>query len=83
VFSRDQPVSANDFFTSQAARFLARAELPAAPRGLLAMGPGYVGGFLAHQRAVETPDVQTQHHAVSADSVGGPSACRSPASPVR
>ena len=33
-------------------------------RGLLAMGAGYVGGFLRTNEAVETPDVQTAHHAV-------------------
>src|SRR5205814_2544959 len=41
-------------------------------RGLLAMGAGYVGGFLRTNEAVETPDVQTHIMLFSADALGGP-----------
>ena len=41
-------------------------------QGLLAMGAGYVGGFLRTNEAVETPDVQTHIMLFSADAIGGP-----------
>ena len=57
--------------TSCAASSPART-ISSAGRGLLAMGAGYVGGFLRTNEAVETPDVQTHIMLFSADAIGGP-----------
>jgi choline dehydrogenase len=72
VFRAKQPVSANDFFTSKLRGLLAGADYLLRRRGLLAMGAGYVGGFLRTNEAVETPDVQTHIMLFSADAIGGP-----------
>ena len=72
VFRVQQPVSANDFFSSKLRGFLAGANYVFRRRGLLAMGAGYVGGFLRTNEAVETPDVQTHIMLFSADAIGGP-----------
>jgi choline dehydrogenase len=72
VFRATQPVSANDFFTSRLRGLLAGANYLLRRRGLLAMGAGYVGGFLRTNDAVATPDVQTHIMLFSADTIGGP-----------
>jgi choline dehydrogenase len=72
VFRATQPVSANDFFTSKLRGLLAGANYMLRRRGLLAMGAGYVGGFLRSNDAVATPDVQTHIMLFSADTIGGP-----------
>src|SRR4029077_14826955 len=72
VFRATQPVSANDFFTNMLRGFAAGLRYALTRRGLLAMGAGYVGGFLRTNDAVETPDVQTHIMLFSADAIGGP-----------
>ena len=72
VYRSKQPVSANDFFSNKLRGFLAGANYLFRRRGLLAMGAGYVGGFLRTNEAVETPDVQTHIMLFSADAIGGP-----------
>src|SRR5262249_6321798 len=72
VYRAKQPVSANDFFSNKLRGFLAGANYLVRRRGLLAMGAGYVGGFLRSNEAVETPDVQTHIMLFSADTIGGP-----------
>jgi choline dehydrogenase len=72
VFRCTQPVSANDFFTSKLRGLAAGLRYAFSRRGLLAMGAGYVGGFLRTNEAVETPDVQTHIMLFSADAIGGP-----------
>jgi choline dehydrogenase len=72
VFRAKRPVSANDFFSNKLRGFLAGANYLFRRRGLLAMGAGYVGGFLRTNEAVETPDVQTHIMLFSADAIGGP-----------
>ena len=72
VFRASQPVSANDFFTNRLRGLAAGLRYALTRRGLLAMGAGYVGGFLRTNDAVETPDVQTHIMLFSADAIGGP-----------
>ena len=72
VYRAKQPVSANDFFTSKLRGLSPARTICLRRRGLLAMGAGYVGGFLRTNEAVETPDVQTHIMLFSADSIGGP-----------
>src|SRR5438477_68036 len=72
VFRARQPVSANDFFTNRLRGLAAGLDYVLRRRGLLAMGAGYVGGFLRTNEAVETPDVQTHIMLFSADAIGGP-----------
>src|SRR4029078_13625003 len=71
VYRARQPVSANDFFSNKLRGFLAGANYLLRRRGLLAMGAGYVGGFLRTNEAVDTPDVQTHIMLFSADTIGG------------
>lgn len=71
VFRCTQPVSANDFFTNKLRGLAAGLRYMLSRRGLLAMGAGYVGGFLRTNDAVATPDVQTHIMLFSADTVGG------------
>src|SRR5205085_8522956 len=72
VYRATQPVSANDLFTSKLRGFAAGLRYMLRRRGLLAMGAGYVGGFLRTNGAVATPDVQTHIMLFSADTIGGP-----------
>src|SRR5207237_6614138 len=72
IFRCTQPVSANDLFTNKLRGFAAGLDYMLRRRGLLAMGAGYVGGFLRTNEAVETPDVQTHIMLFSADAIGGP-----------
>ncbi len=72
IFRCTQPVSANDFFTSRVRGLAAGLRYMLTRRGLLAMGAGYVGGFLRTNDAVATPDIQTHIMLFSADSFGGP-----------
>jgi choline dehydrogenase len=72
VFRATQPVSVNDYFTSKLRGFAAGLNYALRRRGLIAMGAGYVGGFLRSNEAVETPDVQTHIMLFSADTIGGP-----------
>ncbi len=71
IFRATQPVSANDFFTNRLRGLAAGLNFILRRKGLLAMGAGYVGGFLRTNEAVETPDVQTHIMLFSADSIGG------------
>jgi choline dehydrogenase len=72
VFRASQPVSVNDYFTNRLRGFAAGLNYALRRRGLMAMGAGYVGGFLRTNEAVETPDVQTHIMLFSADAIGGP-----------
>jgi choline dehydrogenase len=72
VFRASQPVSVNDYFTSKLRGFAAGLSYALRRRGLMAMGAGYVGGFLRSNEAVATPDVQTHIMLFSADMIGGP-----------
>src|SRR3989440_2469116 len=72
VFRAKQAVSANDFFTNKLRGLAAGLQYALRRRGLLAMGAGYVGGFLRSNDAVATPDVQTHIMLFSADAIGGP-----------
>jgi choline dehydrogenase len=72
IYRATQPVSANDLFTNRLRGFAAGLSYMLRGRGLLAMGAGYVGGFLRSNEAVETPDVQTHIMLFSADGIGGP-----------
>jgi len=72
VFRCKQPVSANDLFINKLRAFAAGLSYMLRGQGLLAMGAGYVGGFLRTNEAVETPDVQTHIMLFSADAIGGP-----------
>jgi choline dehydrogenase len=72
VYRCTQPVSVNDLFTSKLRGFAAGLRYVLRRRGLLAMGAGYVGGFLRTNDAVETPDVQCHIMLFSADTIGGP-----------
>ena len=72
VFRATLPVSANDFFTNRLRGLAAGLDYLLRRRGLLAMGAGYVGGFLRTNEAVATPDVQTHIMLFSADAIGGP-----------
>ena len=72
VYRARQPVSANDLFTNKLRGFAAGLRYMLRRNGLLAMGAGYVGGFLRTNDAVETPDVQTHIMLFSADAIGGP-----------
>jgi len=71
VFRCKQPVSANDLFTNKLRGLAAGLRYALSRRGLLAMGAGYVGGFLRTDEAVATPDVQTHIMLFSADTIGG------------
>jgi choline dehydrogenase len=72
IFRCNQPVSANDFFTNRLRGLAAGLRYALRREGLLAMGAGYVGGFLRTNEAVETPDVQTHIMLFSAEAIGGP-----------
>ena len=72
IYRATQPVSVNDYFTSKLRGFAAGVNYLLRRQGLLAMGAGYVGGFLRTNEAVETPDVQTHIMLFSADAIGGP-----------
>jgi choline dehydrogenase len=72
VFRCTQPVSVNDLFTSKLRGLAAGLRYMLRRRGLLAMGAGYVGGFLRTNDAVATPDIQTHIMLFSADTIGGP-----------
>jgi choline dehydrogenase len=72
IFRATQPVSANDLFTNKLRGFAAGLSYMLRGQGLLAMGAGYVGGFLRSNEAVATPDVQTHIMLFSADAIGGP-----------
>jgi len=72
VFRCKQPISANDLFTNKLRGLAAGLRYMLRGRGLLAMGAGYVGGFLRTNEAVATPDVQTHIMLFSADAIGGP-----------
>jgi choline dehydrogenase len=72
IYRATQPVSVNDLFTNKLRGFAAGLRYMLSRRGLLAMGAGYVGGFLRTNDAVETPDVQTHIMLFSADAIGGP-----------
>jgi choline dehydrogenase len=61
----------NDYFTSKLRGLAAGVNYVLRRKGLLAMGAGYVGGFLRTNEAVETPDVQTHIMLFSADAIGG------------
>jgi choline dehydrogenase len=71
IYRATQPVSVNDYFTSKLRGFAAGVNYLLRRQGLLAMGAGYVGGFLRTNEAVETPDVQTHIMLFSADAIGG------------
>ena len=72
VFRCTQPVSVNDLLADKLRGFGAGLRYLLRRRGLLAMGAGYVGGFLRTNDAVATPDVQTHIMLFSADTIGGP-----------
>jgi choline dehydrogenase len=72
IFRATQPVSVNDYFTNRLRGFAAGLNYALRRQGLMAMGAGYVGGFLRTNEAVETPDVQTHIMLFSADAIGGP-----------
>jgi choline dehydrogenase len=72
VYRATQPVSVNDLLANKLRGFGAALRYMLRRRGLLAMGAGYVGGFLRTNDAVETPDVQTHIMLFSADTIGGP-----------
>ena len=72
VYRATQPVSVNDLLANKLRGFAAALRYMLRRRGLLAMGAGYVGGFLRTNDAVETPDVQTHIMLFSADTIGGP-----------
>ena len=72
IFRCTQPVSANDFFSNRLRGLAAGLRYMLTRRGLLAMGAGYVGGFLRTNDAVATPDIQTHIMLFSADTFGGP-----------
>jgi choline dehydrogenase len=71
VFRASRPVSVNDLFSNKLRGFMAGVNYALRRRGLLAMGAGYVGGFLRTNDAVATPDIQTHIMLFSADAIGG------------
>src|SRR5205807_5452372 len=64
--------SVNDLLANKLRGFAAALRYMLRRRGLLAMGAGYVGGFLRTNDAAATPDVQTHIMLFSADTIGGP-----------
>jgi choline dehydrogenase-like flavoprotein len=72
VYRCTQPVSVNDLLAKKLRGVRAALRYMLRRQGLLAMGAGYVGGFLRTNHAVATPDVQTHIMLFSADSIGGP-----------
>jgi choline dehydrogenase len=72
VYRATRPVSVNDLLANKLRGLAAGLRYVLSRRGLLAMGAGYVGGFLRTNEAVATPDVQTHIMLFSADTIGGP-----------
>jgi choline dehydrogenase len=71
IYRCKQPVTANDLFTSKLRGLGAAMNYLLRRRGPLAMGAGYVGGFLRSNETTATPDVQISLLLFSGDGIGG------------